>query len=50
VVENLDNGSQKYYKGKWHGKNPFISSILPLVKGRGTKVRDLAWIMLIKEI
>jgi hypothetical protein len=33
VAEKLDNGSKKYYKEKWHGKNPFISGTLTLATG-----------------
>jgi hypothetical protein len=34
VAEKLDNGSKKYYKEKWHGKNPFISGTLTLAKAK----------------
>jgi hypothetical protein len=44
--KKVDNGSKEYYKKSWQSKNPFISSTLPVTKGRGRKHRDLAWIML----
>jgi hypothetical protein len=38
--KKVDNGSKEYYKKSWQSKNPFISSTLPVTKGRGRKHRD----------
>ncbi len=50
VAEKLDNGSRKYYKEKWHGKNPFISGTLTLRTAGGGNLRYLAWIMLKEDL